>query len=249
MSAARPNPMPQKAMVLAAGLGERMRSLTDSRPKALIEVQGRALLDRILDRLEAAGVPEAVVNLHYLGEMIEAHLESRKQPRLTFSREAERLETGGGVQRALPLLGEAPFLAINGDVCWLDGQTPALEHLAHAWNEKEMDALLLLHPTSFAVGYDGSGDFVFTPEGPLRRRREREVAPFVFTGVQILHPRLFEGVEDGAFSLNVIYDKALEAERLAGLRHDGEWFHIGTPEGLKEVEDALHPLTSHSVQR
>ncbi len=249
MSAARPDRMPPKAMVLAAGLGERMRPITETRPKPLIELQGRALLDRILDRLEAAVVFEAVVNLHYLGEMIEAHLERRESPRITFSREAERLETGGGVRRALPLLGEAPFFVINGDVCWLDGQTPALDRLAHAWDEEEMDALLLVHPAAFAVGYDGSGDFVFTPEGRLGRRREREVAPFVFTGVQILHPRLFEGVEDGAFSLNVIYDKALEAGRLAGLRHDGEWFHIGTPEGLKEVAEALHPLASHSVQR
>ncbi len=249
MSAARPDRMPHKAMVLAAGLGERMRPLTDSKPKPLIELQGRALLDRILDRLEAAGVPEAVVNLHWLGEMIELHLERRAQPRITFSREAVRLETGGGVQRALPLLGEAPFFVINGDVCWLEGQTPALERLTHAWDEKEMDALLLVHPVAFAVGYDGSGDFVFTPEGRLRRRRELEVAPFVFTGVQILHPRLFEGAEDGAFSLNVIYDKAVAAGRLAGLRHDGEWFHIGTPEGLTEVEEALHPLSFHSVQR
>ncbi len=249
MSAARPDRMPHKAMVLAAGLGERMRPLTDSKPKPLIELQGRALLDRILDRLEAAGVPEAVVNLHHLGEMIEAHLERREQPRITFSREAVRLETGGGVQRALPLLGEAPFFVINGDVCWLEGQTPALERLAHAWDEKEMDALLLVHSVAFAGGYDGPGDFVFTPEGRLRRRREREVAPFVFTGVQILHPRLFEGAEDGAFSLNVIYDKAVAAGRLAGLRHDGEWFHIGTPEGLTEVEEALHPLSFHSVQR
>ena len=243
------NRMPQHAMVLAAGLGERLRPLTDSTPKPLIELHGRTLLDRILDRLEAAQVPETVINLHYLGEMIEAHLAGRKAPRIEFSHEAERLETGGGVQRALPLLGKAPFFVINGDVCWLDGCTPALERLAAAWDETAMDALLLLQPTSFAVGYEGMGDFTLSPLGRVRRRAEGQVAPYVFAGLQILDPRLFAGAPEGPFSLNRLYDKALEAERLWGLRHDGDWFHIGTPEGLEEVEEALHPLASHSVQR
>ena len=242
-------PMPRRAMILAAGLGERMRPLTEDRPKPLIEVQGRSLIETILDRLEAAGVPEAVINLYYLGEMIEARLAGRERPRIAFSREAARLETGGGVRKALPLLGEDAFFAINGDVCWLDGCTAALRRLAEAWNEAEMDALLLLHPTVHAVGYDGPGDFILTPEGRLRRRREREVAPLVFSGIQIFHPRLFEATPEGPFSLNLVYDKAAEAERLWGLRHDGEWFHIGTPENLRDVEDALHPLSEHSDQR
>ncbi|HSR72606.1 MAG TPA: nucleotidyltransferase family protein, partial [Kiloniellales bacterium] len=133
--------------------------------------------------------------------------------------------------------------------CWLDGRTPALRRLGEAWDESAMDALLLLHPTAFAIGYDGPGDFVMAPDGRLRRRTEREVAPFVFAGIQILHPRLFTGAPDGPFSLNELYDRAAESERLWGLRHDGEWFHIGTPEGLAEVEEALHPLVFRSVHR
>ncbi len=242
-------PMPRRAMILAAGLGERMRPLTEDRPKPLIEVRGRSLIETILDRLEQAGVPEAVINLYYLGEMIEARLAGRERPRIAFSREAARLETGGGVRKALPLLGADAFFAINGDVCWLDGCTAALRRLAAAWNEAEMDALLLLHPTIHAVGYDGPGDFILAPEGRLRRRREREVTPLVFSGIQMFHPRLFEATPEGPFSLNLVYDKAAEAERLWGLRHDGEWFHIGTPENLRDVEDALHPLSEHSDQR
>ncbi|MCH8808762.1 MAG: nucleotidyltransferase family protein [Proteobacteria bacterium] len=241
--------MPQRAMVLAAGLGERMRPITDTLPKPLIELRGRTLLDSILDRVEAAGVPEAVINLHYLGEMIEARLVPRERPRVSFSHEETRLETGGGVRKALSLLGADAFFVINGDVCWLDGHTPALERLAAAWDDEEMDALLLLHPTAFAVGYAGVGDFVLAPDGRMRRRRESEVSPFVFTGIQILHPRLFEDAPEEPFSLNLIYDKAGAAERLWGLRHDGEWFHIGTPEGLRDVEDALHPLSEISDQR
>lgn len=245
----KPNSMPQRAMVLAAGLGERMRPITDTLPKPLIELRGRTLLDSILDRVEAAGVPEAVINLHYLGEMIEARLVPRERPRVSFSHEETRLETGGGVRKALSLLGADAFFVINGDVCWLDGHTPALERLAAAWDDEEMDALLLLHPTAFAVGYAGVGDFVLAPDGRMRRRRELEVSPFVFTGIQILHPRLFEDAPEEPFSLNLIYDKAGAAERLWGLRHDGEWFHIGTPEGLRDVEDALHPLSEISDQR
>jgi len=240
---------PRRAIVLAAGLGERMRPLTDTLPKPLLELHGQTLLDYILDRLDEAGVAEAVVNLFYLGDMIEAHLAGRARPRVAFSREAERLETGGGVRHALPLLGEDPFYVINGDIRWLDGRTPALLRLAEAWDPAQMDALLLLHPTAFAVGYEGAGDFVLGPDGRLRRRREREVAPFVFAGLQILHPRLFAETPEGPFSLNRIYDAAQEAERLWGLRHDGEWFHIGTPAGLAQVEAELHPLVFHSVQR
>jgi MurNAc alpha-1-phosphate uridylyltransferase len=246
MTAARP----KRGMILAAGLGERMRPITDTLPKPLIPVRGQALIDSILDRLEAAGVTEAVVNLHYLGAMIEEHLRARAHPRIVFSREEhDRLETGGGIRKALPLLGPDPFYAVNGDVCWLDGLTPALDRLAAAWDERTMDALLLLHPTATAFGYEGRGDFLLDPWGHARRRGERQVTPFVFAGIQILHPRLFESAPDGAFSLNVLYDKAAEAERLYGIRHDGEWFHIGTPQGLAEVEEAMHHMAFASPQR
>jgi MurNAc alpha-1-phosphate uridylyltransferase len=241
--------IPRRAMILAAGLGERMRPLTDTLPKPLIAVRGRPLLAWTLDRLESVGVAEVVVNLHYLGEQIEAHVRPRKRPRIRFSPEAERLETGGGVRNALPMLGAEAFYVINGDVCWLDGLTPALARLAAAWDEARMDALLLLQSTAYAFGYDGRGDFLLDPLGQARRRGEREVAPFVFAGLQILHPRLFAGAPEGAFSLNRLYDKAEANGRLFGLRHDGEWFHIGTPQGLQEVEAALHLMAFNSTQK
>jgi MurNAc alpha-1-phosphate uridylyltransferase len=241
--------MPKRAMLLAAGRGERMRPITDSLPKPLVEVRGKAMLDHALDHLAAAGVEEVVINLCHLGEMIEAHLAGRTRPRILFSREATLLETGGGVRRALPLLGDEAFIVANGDMLWLDGRTPALERLATAWHDATMDALLLLHPTAYALGYYGSGDFIMDPMGQLRRRVEREIAPFVFAGVQILHPRLFDSVTDENFSLNRLYDKAEEAGRLWGLRHDGDWFHIGTPQALQDAEEALHHLHVMSVQR
>lgn len=243
------NKVPKRAMVLAAGRGERMRPLTNETPKPLIEVRGRSMIDRVLDRLEAAGVAEAVVNLHHLGDMIQAHLAGRERPSIEFSAETDLLDTGGGVTKALPLLGTEPFFVLNGDMVWLDGGTPALERLAAAWDESVMDALLLLQPTSSAHGYEGNGDFFMTPEGRLRRRREREVAPYLFAGIQIFHRRLFQNLPEGSFSLNLLYDRAIESERLWGLRHDGEWFHVGTPEALGEVEDALHHMSFGAVQR
>lgn len=240
---------PRRAMVFAAGRGERMRPLTDERPKPLIALHGRSMLDTILDRLAAAGVTDVVINVHHLGHMVEAHLGGRSDLAIAFSREETLLETGGGVKHALPLLGKDPFYVINGDVCWLDGTIPALHRLSAAWDPERMDALLLLQPTAFAVGYHGTGDFMLAADGRVRRRDEREVAPFVFAGMQILAPALFKDAPDGPFSLNRIYDQALKRERLWGLRHDGEWFHVGTPEQLAEVEDALHHLSFHAVQR
>lgn len=228
-------------MVLAAGKGLRLRPITLSRPKPLVEVVGQAMLDGVLDRLAEAGVAEAVVNTHHLGHMIEGHLRDRAAPRIHISREDVLLETGGGVKKALPLLGARPFYAINGDVVWRDGKTPALQRMAEAWDEAGMDALLLLQPTASAIGYAGKGDFVMDQLGGLRRRREGEVAPFLFAGLQILRPSLFAETPDGPFSLNLLYDRALAAGRLHGLRHDGTWYHVGTPEDLARVEAALAP--------
>jgi MurNAc alpha-1-phosphate uridylyltransferase len=247
MSAAKT--VSKRAMVLAAGRGERMRPLTDTVPKPMIEVRGRTMIDRVLDRLAATGVTKAVVNLYHLGGQIERHLAARDGPNVLFSHETELLDTGGGVAKALPQLGARPFFALNGDVVWLDGGTPALDRLAAAWDDGAMDILLLLHPTAYAYGYDGLGDFFMSPLGALRRRRDREVAPFIFTGIQVLHPRIFRDVPAGAFSLNLLYDRAAEAGRLWGLRHDGEWFHVGTPEALGEVENALHHLSLGAIQR
>jgi MurNAc alpha-1-phosphate uridylyltransferase len=217
-------------MVLAAGRGERMRPLTDSRPKPMIEVKGRPMIDQLLDRLAEAGVEEAVVNLHHLGGLLRRHLEARKgSPRIRFSEEESLLDTGGGVARALPLLGEAPFFVANGDVVWLDA----------AWDPEAMDVLLLLQPGSGAFGYDGPGDFRMDPQGRLTRRSERKLAPFVYAGLHILHPRLLEGAPNGAFSLNLLWDRAAAAGRLFGLRHEGAWYHVGTPAALQAVEREL----------
>ena len=234
---------PDKAMVLAAGLGLRMRPLTDKRPKPMIEVGGRALIDRILDRLEESGVRTAVVNLHHKAAMLEQHLSGRSRPKIVFSHETgELLDTGGGVRKALEHLGSQPFLVLNGDVLWLDGLRPALRRLADFWDGRRMDALLLVHPTAYALGYEGSGDFMLSPEGRLRRRRAQEIAPFAFTGIQMLHPRLFRETPENAFSLNLLYDRAEEAGRLWGLRHDGEWLHVGTPRDLSAAEAHLQDL-------
>ncbi len=240
---------PRRAMVLAAGRGERMRPLTDARPKPLVEVRGKAMIDGVLDRLDAAGVEDAVVNLYHLGPMIEAHLAGRRRPRIHFSPEDELLDTGGGVAKALQHFGKDTFFAVNGDVVWLDSGEPALRRLAAAWDDATMDVLLLLHPTAYAYGYEGPGDFYMTPDGQLSRRGERRVAPFIFAGLQILHPRIFKDVPERKFSLNLLYDRAAEAERLWGIRHDGDWFHVGTPTALEEVEDALHHLSPGAVQR
>jgi MurNAc alpha-1-phosphate uridylyltransferase len=234
---------PSRAMVLAAGLGLRMRPLTEKLPKPLIPVAGKAMLDRVLDHLAASGVGACVVNTHHEGEMIAEHLADRESPEVRLAPEPELLETGGSVFRAIDELGPAPFFVVNGDVVWRDGETPALKRLARAWDDEEMDALLLLQGTADATGYDGAGDFFFQPEGErsglLRRRRQGTAAPFVFTGIQLLHPRLFDGAADGRFSLNLLYDAALAKGRLFGLAHDGEWYHIGTPEGLALAESHL----------
>lgn len=240
--------IPKRAMILAAGLGTRMRMLTEDKPKPLVEVSGRAMLDTILDRIAAAGIDEVVINLHYLGDRIVDHLAERKAPTIVYSREDELLETGGGVKKALPLLGAEPFFVTNGDVCWLDGYASALTRLAAHWDEAEMDGLLLLHPTVYAFGYEGFGDFMMDPDGRITRRAEREIAPFIYAGIQILHPRFFEDAPEGPFSLNLLYDRAIENGRLFGIRHDGEWFHIGTPEELRDAEAALQELSFTSVQ-
>jgi MurNAc alpha-1-phosphate uridylyltransferase len=235
-------PVPEVAMVLAAGRGERLRPITDKTPKPLIEVGGLTMLDRMLDTLAAAGVRRAVVNTWHLADQVEARLASRTTPEIVLSREDSLLETGGGVAKALPHLGDAAFFVANSDVVVLDGVVPAARRLARAWNDDNTDALLLVHPTARAFGYDGRGDFTLGGDASLTRRGEREVAPYVFAGMQILHPRLFKDCPDGAFSLNRLYDKAREAGRLRGIVHDGEWLHIGTPDALGRVEPYLRDL-------
>jgi MurNAc alpha-1-phosphate uridylyltransferase len=229
---------PKSGMVLAAGLGLRMRPLTDRLPKPLIALGGRTLLDHAIDRLEAAGCERVVVNAHYLAEMVERHLAARRSPAITLSREASLLETGGGVLQALPLLDDA-FYVVNSDIFWLDGKRPALLRLAREFDPERHDAVLLLQRTVTALGYSGAGDFIIDPAGRVRRRREREIAPHLFAGVQLLSKRLFAGSAPGKFSLNPLYDRAIDSGRLAAIVHDGEWYHIGTQEGLALAEERL----------
>jgi MurNAc alpha-1-phosphate uridylyltransferase len=224
-------------MVLAAGLGLRMRPITEHTPKPLIAVAGRTMLDRALDHLAEAGVKDIVVNTHWLAERIRDHLKDHSG--ITLSHEDQLLETGGGVAKALHLLGDEAFFVINSDIIWTNGARPALTRLAEAWDDTRMDALLLMQRTATAIGYEGHGDFFLDSEGVPRRRRDREVAPLLFAGVQILHPRLFSGAPSGKFSLNVLYNHAAEDGRLSGIVHDGRWFHVGTPEALPEVEALL----------
>ncbi len=232
--------VPKTAMVLAAGFGERMRPLTATMPKPLVKVAGRALLDYVLDKLAQAGVTTTVVNVHYLAGQIEKHVAGRNKPRIVISDEREALlDTGGGIVKALPLLGNAPFFLVNSDSIWLDGVNENLGRLAAAFDPARMDALLLLAPAATSIGYSGRGDFAMAPDGRLRARTEREVTPFVYAGAAILSPRLFEGAPQGKFSLTRLFDRATEAERQFGLRLDGLWMHVGTPDAITLAEDAI----------
>jgi MurNAc alpha-1-phosphate uridylyltransferase len=237
--------LPKSAMVLAAGLGTRMRPISQTLPKPLIELAGQTLLDHAIDRLVLAGVERVVVNVHYKAELITGRLAARRQPQIEISREEELLETGGGVLNALPLLDEV-FFVVNSDVLWLDGKDYALTRLAGAFDMARMDAILLLQRTTTAIGYEGSGDFFLDPLGTPRWRGEREIAPYIFTGVQLLHRRLFDGIDERRFSLTLLYKRALEAGRLHAIVHDGEWYHVGTPEGLALTRARL---SSHRIER
>jgi MurNAc alpha-1-phosphate uridylyltransferase len=229
---------PRTAMVLAAGLGTRLRPVTETIPKPLIEINGRSLLNHAIDRLALVGVERVVVNVHYKAAMVAAQLARRDHPRIEISHERELLDTGGGVACALPLLGDV-FFVVNSDVFWLDGKDRALQRLAAAFDPERMDAILLLQRTVTAVGYEGSGDYLIDPSGCPQRRGEREVAPFLFAGLQLLHRRAFAGIFDRVFSLVRLFDRAEETGRLHAIVHDGEWFHIGTPQGLSATRERL----------
>ncbi|MGZ3347559.1 MAG: nucleotidyltransferase family protein [Xanthobacteraceae bacterium] len=231
---------PKRAMVLAAGLGTRMRAFNGRIPKPLVKVGGKALIDYVLDRLAEQGVECAVVNVHHLADQIERHLAQRQHPQIVISDERnELLGTGGGVVKALPKLGAEPFFHVNSDTIWIDGVKPNLGRLAAAFNPARMDALLLLAPAASSIGYSGRGDFSMASDGRLVRRGEREVVPFVYAGAAILTPSFFAGAPAGAFSMSPLFDRAAEAERLCGLRLDGVWMHVGTPDAVKAAEEAI----------
>ncbi|MGQ0673126.1 MAG: nucleotidyltransferase family protein [Hyphomicrobium sp.] len=237
--------VPKTAFVPAAGLGTRMRPLTDTLPKPMVRLQGRALIDHVLDRIAAAGVGKAVVNVHYLADALETHLAKRAEPRIEISDERGcLLDTGGGVARALPKLGAAPFLVHNSDSVWIEGVGSNLARLFAAWDEARMDCLMLLASAAKSLGYDGRGDFNMDSDGHLTRRAHAREAPFVFTGVSILHPRLFAEAPAGAFSLNRLWDDAMQSQRLFGVRLDGTWMHVGTPEALSAAEARIELETA-----
>ena len=226
------------AMVLAAGLGTRMRPLTEATPKPLLKLAGRSLLDHALDRIDAAGVGNVVVNAHWFPEQVEATCAARPRPPTVLVEDVIQ-ETGGAVRDALPLLGEAPFLVVNGDAYWLDGPRATLERLAAAFDDSQMDALLLLVRTAVVEGEVGHGDFLLGPLGHVRRPKEREISPYVYAGVQIVHPRLFRDAPKGPFGTMTLWKRAIEEQRLFGLVHDGVWFHLSRPDDLRRAEAAL----------
>ena len=239
MTTASPTPI-RRAMVLAAGLGQRMRPITDTLPKPLVAIGGKPMLDHALDRLSEAGVTDAVVNVHHLAGQIEAHVASRTSPRVTISDErALLLETGGGVKKALPLLGREPFFHVNSDSLWSETGRSNMSAMANAWDAARMDMLLLLARREGSVGFDGRGDFFKAEDGLLTRRGSADSAPLVYAGVAIMKPDLFADTPEGPFSLNLLFDRAIVAGRLHGLVLDGQWLHVGTPEAIAPAEAAF----------
>lgn len=233
-------PRPTTAFVLAAGLGTRMRPLTNDIPKPLVPLAGRPLIDHVLDRLAEAGITRAVVNVHHYAGKLEAHLKQRTAPEIVISDERGLLlETGGGVMHARDKIGPDPFLIHNSDSVWIEGIGSNLDRLLDAWDDERMDTLMLLAPSAKSLGYDGKGDFFMDPEGRLARQEGARLAPFVFAGVSIAHPRLFEGAPAGKFSLNVLWNEAIARQRLYGVRMEGTWMHVGDPQALAEAEEAI----------
>ena len=233
-------PTPSTAMVFAAGLGQRMRPITDAIPKPLVKIAGRTLIDHCLDRLAEAGVGTAIVNVHWLADQIEAHLTSRVAPRIVISDErAKLLDQGGAIKKALPLIGDAPFFICNTDALWIEGPRSELDRLIRFFDPAKMDALLLVAQAAGAVGVDGPGDFTMDPFNRLTKREQRHVAPFVYAGVGIIKPQLFEGIAEDVFRLAPFFFRAAEQGRLYGVRLDGAWLHVGRPESIPEAERAI----------
>ena len=232
--------VPSRAMVLAAGLGTRMRPHNGEIPKPLVTVGGKRLIDYVLDRLAETGVERAVVNVHHLADQIEEHLAPRQRPKIIISDERRKLlGTAGGVVNALPALGNRPFFHVNADTIWTDSVNSNLMRLATAFDPARMDALLLLVTTTTSIGYSGRGDFLMDADGGLRRRGEREIAPFVYAGAAILSPGFFAPAPPGPSSMSPLFDCAIEAGRLYGLRLEGLWMHVGTPDAVNAAEDAI----------
>lgn len=239
MSASDTSLASNTAMIMAAGMGKRMRPLTASQPKPLVRVAGKPLIDHALDRLEEAGVAKAVVNVHYLADALEAHLAERSSPAITISDERSMLlETGGGMLHAKEHLPD-PFFCLNADNIWLDGPASAFHDLSKAWDPEEMDALLLVVPHTRAANFRGKGDFRMDDEGRLSRRVPGRIAPFIYTGIQLVSHRLLRDAPEGKFSTNILWTRAIEEGRLFGASFTGMWFEVGTPQAIGPTEDAL----------
>jgi len=235
---------PKTAMVFAAGLGTRMLPLSRTCPKPLIKVAGKALIDHVLDPLAQIGLPQAIVNVHYLADQIEAHVKNRLAPQIILSDErAQLLDQGGGLRKVLPLLGDDPFLICNTDAFWVEGASSNLRRLINTWQPEIMDILLLVAPAATSIGVDSSGDFLMDAEGRLSRRAENGVAPFVYTGVGIMKPELVAAEKKDIFKLAPLFFEAALKGRLFGLRLDGLWLHVGTPEAIEEAEQAIQRST------
>lgn len=231
---------PQSAMVLAAGFGTRMRPAANGLPKPLVPLGGRTLIDRVLDRIADAGVPRAVVNVHYCADQIVSHVARRERPLITISDETDLiLDTGGGVRKALPHLGDRAFLVHNSDSVWIEHAASNLARLFAGWDDRTMDCLMLLAPVETSLGYSGKGDFSLASSGEVIRRGSTGRADYVFTGVSLMHPRLFADSPSGAFSLNLLWDRAIAAHRIYGLTLDGVWMHVGDPVALDQAEKRL----------
>jgi N-acetyl-alpha-D-muramate 1-phosphate uridylyltransferase len=232
-----------KAIIMGAGLGTRMAPLTDDLPKPLIPFMGKPLIDHVLGRLDDAGVEEVVVNLHYKADLLEAHLANRKNPSVVFSDERDQLlDTGGGVKKARPLLGDDPIFTFNSDSVWIEGRRPMLSRMMDVWDPDRMDALLMIASATNTIGEVRRGDFVMDADGALSRREEQTVAPFMYAGVQIIKPELFDEGPEGPFSTNLMWDNAIDRRRLFGLRMEATWMHVGTPEDLHDAERFLRDL-------
>ncbi len=230
----------RRAMVMAAGLGTRMRPLTDDRPKPLVTVRGKALIDHAIDRLVQAGVTMIVVNVHYRADMLKAHLAKRHDVEIRISEEANALlGTGGGILNALPHFEGQPFFVHNSDSIWVEGIGHALDRMKAVWDPERMDALLLLASMVTALGFDGTGDFLLDAQGRVARVPEQRLSPFAYPGVQIVDPRIFENPPPGGFSMNVLWDRAIKRGRVHGVRLDGVWIHVGTPSAVKDAEAFL----------
>jgi N-acetyl-alpha-D-muramate 1-phosphate uridylyltransferase len=229
-------------MIMAAGFGTRMRPLTDDRPKPLVTVRGRSLLDHALDRLVAAGVTLAVINLHYRAQQVKDHLAARRDIEIRYSQEDEILGTGGGVVKAMPNFEGESFFILNSDSVWVEGYVSPLMAMQRLWDPERMDGLLLLAAMTTAMGYEGPGDFLLDVNGHIARVPERTSSPYAYPGVQIVHPRLFAGAPEGSFSTNIMWDRAIARGRLYGMRLDGVWIHVGTPEAREEAERYLARL-------